>query len=67
MDPQQRLALEVSWAALEDARIVPAELSGSATGIFFGAMWQEYKGLSEADPAGIGPYSATGCDNSLIP
>src|SRR5213078_599507 len=32
MDPQQRLALEVAWEALEDAAIVPAELAGGAVG-----------------------------------
>src|SRR4051812_49943336 len=29
MDPQQRLMLELAWEALEDARIVPADLAGS--------------------------------------
>ena len=28
-DPQQRLALEVSWEALEDAAIVPGNLMGA--------------------------------------
>ncbi|MEV5107868.1 SDR family NAD(P)-dependent oxidoreductase, partial [Streptomyces massasporeus] len=67
MDPQQRMALEVAWAALEDARIVPGSLSGSRTGVFLGAMAQEYHLATGADPEAIGTHSAVGWDNSIIP
>jgi acyl transferase domain-containing protein/acetyltransferase-like isoleucine patch superfamily enzyme/NADP-dependent 3-hydroxy acid dehydrogenase YdfG len=42
MDPQQRLVLETSWAALEDAAIDPERLAGSATGVFLGVSSQDY-------------------------
>ncbi|MGK4008284.1 SDR family NAD(P)-dependent oxidoreductase, partial [Sorangium sp. So ce1036] len=67
MDPQQRLALETAWEAFEDARVVPTTLGGSRTGVFFGAMWQEYGRVAGDDAAAIEVHSAVGWDNSIIP
>src|SRR5262249_48028011 len=36
IDPQQRLMLELSWEALEDAAVVPTSLADTSTGVFFG-------------------------------
>ena len=37
LDPQQRLMLEMSWQALEDAGIDPDQLRGSRTGVYAGS------------------------------
>ncbi|HWA55474.1 MAG TPA: beta-ketoacyl synthase N-terminal-like domain-containing protein [Solirubrobacterales bacterium] len=42
MDPDQRLLLETSWEALEDAGIDPRSLRGTPAGVFAGVMSQEY-------------------------
>ena len=45
LDPQQRLMLEVSWQALEDAGIDPDRLRGSRTGVYAGISNNEYRAL----------------------
>ncbi len=62
MDPQQRLALRLTWEALEDAQLRPHTLQGSRTGVFLGAAWNDYLQLMFGDPKSLGLYSATGVD-----
>ena len=45
LDPQQRMMLEVSWEALEDAGINPDRLKGSRTGVYSGISNDEYRML----------------------
>ena len=45
LDPQQRMMLEMSWVALEDAGIDPSGLKGSRTGVYSGISNDEYRML----------------------
>ncbi|WP_431042205.1 type I polyketide synthase [Streptomyces sp. P1-3] len=68
MDPQQRLILELSWEALEEAGIVPADLRDGDTGVFLGAAAGDYADLVHraSGGAGVTHHSFTGLDRSLI-
>ncbi|MFJ1767917.1 type I polyketide synthase [Amycolatopsis sp. NPDC088138] len=63
-DPQQRLALELAWEALEDAGIVPADLRGGPVGVHLGAIWDDYAKLAADSP--VTQHSLTGQHRSLI-
>ncbi|MCK0471885.1 SDR family NAD(P)-dependent oxidoreductase [Halalkalibacter sp. APA_J-10(15)] len=43
MDPQQRLFLQHTWHAIEDAGFKKSDLSGSKVGVFVGAQFQDYQ------------------------
>ncbi|WP_308258677.1 type I polyketide synthase [Saccharothrix obliqua] len=67
VDPQQRLALELSWEALEDAGIVPSRLGGVRTGVFLGAIWDDYARLVQAaGPEAVTHTTITGLSRGVL-
>ena len=69
LDPQQRLALELAWEALERAGIAPDQLTptaGKSVGVFLGISsidhWQQQLARS---PEAIDAYLATGNSHSV--
>ncbi|BBY99360.1 polyketide synthase Pks13 [Mycolicibacterium fallax] len=66
IDPQQRMALELTWEALEHARIPASALRGTPVGVFVGSSTNDYSFLSVADPTATHPYAITGTASSII-
>jgi acyl transferase domain-containing protein len=67
MDPQQRLMLELGWEALEDARIAPDTVNGTGTGVFVGAVWDDYAARTyRQGPAAVSEHTMTGVHRSII-
>lgn len=66
MDPQQRIILQLTWEALEDAHIPANQLRGKPVGVFMGNTNNDYGMLISADPAEAHPYALTGNSSSII-
>ncbi|MFJ1749253.1 type I polyketide synthase, partial [Streptomyces sp. NPDC088116] len=67
IDPQQRLMLELSWEALEDAGIVPDQVRGAGVGMFAGANKDDYAALLHRRGLdAITAHSNTGVQRGMI-
>jgi polyketide synthase 13 len=66
IDPQQRMTLELTWEALEHARIPASSLRGERVGVYVGSTNNDYSFLSVADPSVAHPYAITGTTSSII-
>ncbi|MEU5762605.1 polyketide synthase Pks13 [Nocardia sp. NPDC047648] len=76
VDPQQRLAMELTWEALEHARIPASDLKGEPVGVFIGSSGNDFMLLaalglgSERDPnvpVSAEAYAIMGSVSSIIP
>jgi hypothetical protein len=60
MDPQQRILLECTFEALDNAGIPKHEIVGKDMGVFIGGSFSEYEAQSFVDTDSIPMYQATG-------
>jgi polyketide synthase 13 len=67
VDPQQRMALELTWEALEHARIPASSLRGESVGVYVGTSVMDYSYLAMSDPTVAHPYAITGTASSIVP
>ncbi|HME78409.1 MAG TPA: polyketide synthase Pks13 [Mycobacterium sp.] len=66
VDPQQRMALELTWEALEHARIPASSLRGESVGVYVGTSVMDYSYLAMSDPTVAHPYAITGTASSIV-
>ncbi|MBF0117311.1 MAG: SDR family NAD(P)-dependent oxidoreductase [Desulfobacterales bacterium] len=65
MDPQQRLLLEVCWEAVESSGRSPLDLIETKSGVFIGAMTQDYVQLA-SELSSIDLHTGTGNSLSVL-
>ena len=66
MDPQQRILLELTWEALEDAGIKPSSIAKSAVGVYVGASQTDYGHAFFGDPAIADAHFAPGTALAIL-
>ncbi|UPT23220.1 type I polyketide synthase [Thermobifida alba] len=66
LDPQQRLVLEASWEALEDAGLPADRLRGSATGVYMGIYNNDYLLSLARNDVEPDVYTAPGVAHSIV-
>lgn len=66
MDPQQRIVLETTYQALENAGITLEQIAGSRTCVFSGCSANDYATFYSKDPQRGGKYAAYGQSMNMI-
>ncbi|QLY31172.1 acyltransferase domain-containing protein [Nocardia huaxiensis] len=76
VDPQQRLAMELTWEALEHARIPANTLKGQPVGVYIGSSGNDFQLLAamglnkerdENTPVSVEAYAIMGSVSAIIP
>ncbi|KAL2307269.1 hypothetical protein Nmel_000222, partial [Mimus melanotis] len=65
MDPQQKLLIECTYKALEDAGVPVESVSGTRTGVFIGLMNRDYEIITSRAVSEINHYDGTGAAMSI--
>ncbi|MGP3948857.1 type I polyketide synthase [Streptomyces sp. 7N604] len=65
-DPQHRLLMEAAWETFESAGIDPATVRGSNTGVFAGAMYDDYASRLPKTPEGFEGFLLAGNLSSVV-
>ncbi|XP_039918594.1 uncharacterized protein LOC120752013 [Hirundo rustica] len=65
MDPQQKLLIECTYKALEDAGVPVESVSGTKTGVFVGLMNRDYEIITSRAVSEMNHYDGTGTAMSI--
>ncbi|RFU79325.1 polyketide synthase [Trichoderma arundinaceum] len=66
LDPQQRVVLETSWEAVENAGIPMHDFKGSDTGIFVAMFGHDFDQTTHKDPESVSKYHNLGVARPLL-
>ncbi|PON21130.1 hypothetical protein TGAM01_v209978 [Trichoderma gamsii] len=66
VDPQQRMLLEISYEALENAGIRKEDIDGTNAAVYVGSFVKDYEYISLRDPNWTPRYAATGNGTAIM-
>ncbi|KAE9372739.1 putative polyketide synthase, partial [Stipitochalara longipes BDJ] len=66
IDPQQRMMMEVTYEALENAGLPIKEIAGTQTGCFVGSFTNDYREMLFRDAETAPRYTGTGAGSELL-
>jgi acyl transferase domain-containing protein/acyl carrier protein len=66
VDPQHRLLLEVAWEALENAGIPPSRIARSKTGVYIGAIGNDYALIQAREMFDMDIFTGTGGSHAIL-
>ncbi|KAI1099533.1 putative polyketide synthase [Jackrogersella minutella] len=66
LDPQQRVVLETSWEAVENAGIPIHKFRGSDTGVFVAMYGHDYEQITHKDPLSFTRYHNAGIAKTIL-
>lgn len=66
IDPQQRMMMEVTYEAFENAGLPIEKIAGTETGVFVGSFTNDYREMLFRDAEAAPRYTATGAGSELL-
>ncbi len=66
MRPEQKMMLELTWQAVERAKIPYSQFEGSHTGVYTGVIWDDFEHLRRQKNAPVTQHSALGQSPNVI-
>lgn len=66
LDPQQRIIMENTYHALENAGIPMSQATSTFTSVFVSGFNTDHLGILNTDPETSLKYKPTGCSNSIL-
>lgn len=66
MDPQQRILLEMSYEAMEDAGLALGHCAGSSTAVYVASFTTDFERNLYRDPLNLPAYYLTGVETAIL-
>ncbi|TRX48200.1 alpha/beta fold hydrolase [Fulvivirga sp. M361] len=66
MNPSQKLMMELTWSAIENAKMATSNINGALAGVYVGNIWSDFEHQRKHNNAAITSHSAIGQSSNAI-